>query len=136
TVNPRELVWLGRQRLTRVLRVLPPSRRSEFFDQVHADKDMTRLPVPDEVMRLLPRARRIQEARRLRAIAVESGPRDEVHRLTAYLPFDEAEAELTKITKSGDADERATGYRLLIDCAATDHRLAGLLPWLADRLKR
>jgi hypothetical protein len=134
--NPPELVWLGRRELVHVLRVLPPSRRSDFFDQINADKDMTRVEIPEAVLRLLPRARRAQEARRLRAIAQETGDESKIRRLTAFLPFDEARAELVKVTHSGEATERAEGYPLLIDCAAKDLRLAELLPWLADRLKR
>jgi hypothetical protein len=136
TANPPELVHLGRQNLVTVLRAMPPARRAEFFDQVYADRDSTRLAVSDLELRLLPRARRAAEARRLRDIAAETGDVDQVRRMTAHLPYDEAHADLTTITTSGDADERAVGYRLLIDCAANSRRLAELLPWLADRLKR
>jgi hypothetical protein len=134
--NPPELVRLGRQHPVTVLRVLPPSRRAEFFDRLYADKDMTRLHIPDEVLRLLPRDRRAAEARRLRAIAAETGDEDQVRRMTVHLPYDEARDDLTRITRSGEADERVVGYRLLIDCAANGLRLAELLPWLVDRLKR
>lgn len=134
--NPPELVWLGRQKLVNVLRAMPPSRRTEFFDKVNADKDTARVDVPEDVLRLLPRARRAEEARRMRAIAAETGDETKVRRMTSFLPFDEARDELTKVTQSGDADERATGYPLLIDCAAKDFRLAELLPWLVERLKR
>ncbi|TCO64691.1 hypothetical protein [Actinocrispum wychmicini] len=133
---PAELVWLGRQDLVKVLRAMPPSQRAEFFDKVHADKDMARVEVPEDVLRLLPRARRAQEARRMRAIAVETGDETTVHQLTSCLPFDEAREDLIKVTQSGEADDRADGYALLIDCAAKDFRLVDLLPWLVERLKR
>ncbi len=134
--NPPELVWLGRQNLVAVLRELPPSRRAEFFDAVHADENTARQDVPEAVLRLLPKGRRAVEARRMRAIAKVEGDEQRHRRLAAFLPFDEVADELIEATRSGEADERAVGYPLLIDCAATDLRLQELLPWLAERLRR
>ncbi len=134
--NPPELVLLGRQNLVQVLHALPPSRRAEFFDAVHADRNMARVDIPEDVLRLLPKARRVAEARRMRAIAAETGDEQRVRWLTSFLPFEEAKEDLTKVTQSGEADERAAGYPLLISCAAKDFRLTELLPWLVERLKR
>jgi hypothetical protein len=134
--NPPELVLLGRQDLIPVLRAFPPSQRVSFFDAVHSDKNMSHVDLKDAVLRLLPRERRAVEARRMRANALAAGKELAARRLAQFLPYDEARETLTELTQAGDATERAEGYPLLIACAARDFRLAELLPWLADRLKR
>ncbi|MEV4311528.1 hypothetical protein [Actinocrispum sp. NPDC049592] len=134
--NPPELVLLGRRTLPPVLKALPPSRRAEFFDAVHADLTMARFDVPEDVLRLLPRVRAAEEARRMLAIAREKADEPRIRRLTAFLPYDEGKDALIDVTRSGEADDRAIGYPLLIFCAARDFRLTELLPWLAERLKR
>jgi hypothetical protein len=134
--NPPELVQLGRIELFPVLRAFPPSQRVAFFDAVHADKNMTHVDLDDAILRLLPRERRAVETRRMRANALTAGKELQARRLAQFLPYDEARETLIELTHAGEATERAEGYPLLIACAARDFRLAELLPWLADRLKR
>ena len=134
--NPPELVQLGRIELFPVLRAFPPSQRVAFFDAVHADKNMSHVDLDDAVLRLLPRSRRAAETRRMRANALAAGEELQARRLAQFLPYDEARETLTELTYAGEATERAEGYPLLIACAARNFRLAELLPWLADRLKR
>ncbi|SMC95903.1 hypothetical protein SAMN05661093_03228 [Kibdelosporangium aridum] len=134
--NPPELVWLGRQDVLPVLRAMPPSRREAFWDAVNADKDMSHADIGLQTMRALPRRRRADEARRMRAIALAKGEETKAILLAQFLPYDEARETLTKLTYAGEATDRQLGYKLLIACAAKDFRLAELLPWLADRLKR
>ncbi|WP_125727226.1 hypothetical protein [Kibdelosporangium aridum] len=134
--NPPELVWLGCQDALPVLRAMPPSRREAFWDAVNADKDMSQADIGFQTMRALPRTRRADEARRMRAIALTKGQETKANLLAQFLPYDEAHETLTKLTYAGEATDRQLGYGLLIACAAKDFRLGELLPWLADRLKR
>ncbi|CAM3600814.1 hypothetical protein KIPE111705_16330 [Kibdelosporangium persicum] len=134
--NPPELVWLGRQDALPVLRAMPPSRREAFWDAVNADKDMSQADIGFQTMHVLPRERRADEARRMRAIALKEGKENKANLLAQFLPYDEGRAILTELTYAGEATDRQLGYGLLVGCAAKDFRLAELLPWLVDRLKR
>nr|WP_042183963.1 hypothetical protein [Kibdelosporangium sp. MJ126-NF4]CTQ93908.1 hypothetical protein [Kibdelosporangium sp. MJ126-NF4] len=134
--NPPELVWLGRQNTLPVLRAMPPSRREAFWDAVNADKDMSHADIGNQTLRVLPRRRRGDEARRMRAIALTKGEENKADNLAQFLPYDEAHETLAELTRAGEATDRQRGYELLIACAAKDFRLAELLPWLVDRLKR
>ncbi|WP_067482071.1 hypothetical protein [Actinomadura hibisca] len=100
-----------------LLRAFPPSRRAHVFDLAVGDRDRSTAEVFAYTMELMPHALRAREARRmlgLRRITDHPGRRWET---TAYLPFDEAEPVLRELTRRPDADERATGYRLLFACA-------------------
>lgn len=46
--------------------------------------------------------------------------------MTAFLPFEEARPVLEELTRRPDADERATGYALLIRCAGRERTPAAL----------
>ncbi|MGI5163567.1 hypothetical protein ACQEU3_04355 [Spirillospora sp. CA-253888] len=100
-----------------LLRAFPPGRRAHVFALVVGDRDRSTAEVFDATMEVLPHALRAAEARRmlgLRRVTDKPGRRWEV---TSYLPFDEAEPVLGELTRRPDADERATGYRLLFACA-------------------
>ncbi|MFD3482172.1 hypothetical protein [Streptomyces sp. NPDC058665] len=123
--DPPSLPALGRYWADRypgffakLLKALPPHRRSEFFDlataNVEADADVV-LPV----LTLLPRERRWAEARRWAARRRETGRSwYEVLELVAYGPVAEARPELLAVTRRPDAGDRALAWPLLIANAA------------------
>jgi hypothetical protein len=121
---PTNLPVLGRAlrddpfRFAVLLRATPPSRRDAFFDAAHADIDLTHRTLPEDVLELLPRERRVAEARRMLALAERRGDAEAKRAMTAYLPYDEARGTLLEETRRPDPQARADGYRALIACAA------------------
>ena len=104
--------------LARVLHRLPPSRREAVFDLANAGRDLTTVLLPDELLAVLPHARRHAETRRMLALpAVRTEPAH-TNRLSAFLPYDEAVTALTAATHSAEAEERAAAYAGLIRAAA------------------
>ncbi|GIJ60119.1 HEAT repeat domain-containing protein [Virgisporangium aurantiacum] len=104
--------------LARVLHRLPPARREAVFDIANADRDLTTALLSDELLDVLPHARRHAETRRMLALpAVRTEPA-RTNRFSAFLPYDEAVAALTAATRGADPDERAAAYAGLIRAAA------------------
>lgn len=120
-----------------LLRCLPPSGRTEFYDAVTADQERDTAILAPTVLDALPRERRHAEARRM----LLSGPLTDrpAQRLTviARLPWDEA-GELRAAVRRSDAEERAAAYPLLVACAAAEDRSAvvsGLVTGELGRLR-
>ncbi len=107
--------WL----LPTLLRTLPPSRRAAVFDLAHTGRDLAATVLPDEVVALLPHARRHAEARRMLALPAVLNSTAATVRISAFLPFAEARPVLEAATRSAAADERATAYALLVRAGAT-----------------
>ncbi|MFD8380938.1 hypothetical protein ACFV2X_20715 [Streptomyces sp. NPDC059679] len=119
--NPPELVDLARalghdaHALSRLLAALPPARRPDFFDAAVAERDLSRADVEPDLLEVLPRPRRVAEARRMAARAHERGAHwATVLESVAYLPVEEARDELLRAARRSSADDRALAYPLLV----------------------
>ncbi|MFG2005393.1 hypothetical protein ACGFNU_40225 [Spirillospora sp. NPDC048911] len=117
-----------------VLRLLldefPPSRREHVFELAMASVDRGAVELDPGLLDVLPAAARIREARRMLRLRRVAETPARYREFVSYLPYDEAFPILKALAERPDADERATGYRLLIGCAgrARDPEvLAGLL---------
>ncbi|WP_027946984.1 hypothetical protein [Amycolatopsis taiwanensis] len=105
-------------RLTTLLRRLPPSRRARVLDAALGGRDIVAAGLPTPVLDLLHWQARHAQARRLlttRPVADNPGVRLEV---TARLPWAEAEPMLQAQTARPVAAEREHAYPLLIGAAA------------------
>jgi hypothetical protein len=120
--------------LRSVLRAVPPVRRPELFDLVHAGRSTATAVIPFEHLALLPVPRRHAEARRMLTLPeVTRYPATE-RAVVAYLPTAEARPRLEAVIGSPDPDERADGYRLLIEHAGREYdetQVVELLTWLS-----
>ncbi|WP_189108518.1 hypothetical protein [Streptomyces camponoticapitis] len=116
----------------KLLKALPPHRRSEFFDLATAGIEVgTDLVLP--VLALLPRERRWAEARRWAARRRETGGSwYEILELVAYGPVSEARPELLAGTRRPDAADRASAWPLLIANAARSRDRAAVHETLND----
>ncbi|ADI05778.1 hypothetical protein SBI_02657 [Streptomyces bingchenggensis BCW-1] len=119
--DPPELVDVARalghdaQTLSRLLAALPPARRPDFFDAAVAERDLSRADVEPDLLEVLPRTRRVAEARRMAARARERGAHwTTVLESVAYLPVEEARDELLRAARRSSADDRALAYPLLV----------------------
>ncbi|MGW0660215.1 hypothetical protein [Streptodolium elevatio] len=124
---------------TSLLRAFPPSAREAFFDAVHADVDLSQWEIDEDVLELLPTARRIAEARRMLAVAEAEDDTDARQHMLARLPYDEVRGELLAECRRPDAYDRANGYRALIGCAARTRdprRFAAALTEDLDRVRK
>ncbi|MFI0444198.1 hypothetical protein [Actinomadura sp. 6N118] len=105
----------------RVLRLLveefPPSRREQVFELVMTGVDRGAMELNTELLDVLPAAARVREARRMLELRRVAHTPARYWEIASYLPYDEAFPILKALTERQDADERATGYRLLIGCA-------------------
>ncbi|GAA2367691.1 hypothetical protein Cme02nite_28540 [Catellatospora methionotrophica] len=104
-------------RLPELLTRLAPSRRSEIFDGAYAGVDRDQATVADALLEVLPWQRRVAEARRMLALERVQSTADQV-RLTAFLPWEQAQPTLLTATRSPVADERAYAYENIVRCAA------------------
>ncbi|WTW96362.1 hypothetical protein OG216_24645 [Streptomycetaceae bacterium NBC_01309] len=139
---PPNLTGLGRAlrdndaRFARLLRAFPPSAREAFFDAVHADLDMSHRTVGEDVLELLPGARRVAEARRMLADAERDDDSETRQEMLAHLPYDEVREELLAEAHRRHAYDRGEGYRALIACAARTRDPARFAAALTDDLDR
>ncbi|GAA3739919.1 hypothetical protein GCM10022225_23830 [Plantactinospora mayteni] len=122
--DPAELVVLA-ERLrdddgpfAQLLAALPPRHRGTLYDAATAQVDSAHLVISDRVMTVLPHRWRHREARRILALPKIAENEAETLRYTAYLPWPEAEPALSAALRRADADDRATGYELLLAAAA------------------
>lgn len=104
--------------LSRLLRALPPSRRSAAFDAATRGLDLTQAELEERILRALPRERAAAEARRMLGLRPVRASRPRVAQLTAYLPPAEARDVLLADTRSPEVTERAAAYGLLVANAA------------------
>jgi hypothetical protein len=101
-----------------VLRARPPARREAVFDLAYAGRELTARLLPEDVLTVLPHARRHAEARRMLALPVVATDAAERLRITAFLPYPEAAAALDGASRSAEAEERGQAYESLVRCAA------------------
>ena len=136
-----ELTALGRvlwPDLAELLRELAPSRRTTIFEAVTSSVDLGQAVLSEELLDVLPRATRHEQARRmldLPAVAEDTLYR---WRVLAHLPYDEAFAALESEVRRPDADYRAGVYRAVIRAAGRSRRsdqLASALTWAAERVR-
>ena len=103
--------------LVALLKAIPPGRRAALYDAAYAGMDRSQSRPSDQILDVLPRARRRGEARRV----LELGPvRDDVALIlhyTAFMPWDQAKAPLTDATRRALAEDRAVAYELLVASA-------------------
>jgi hypothetical protein len=103
--------------LVALLKALPPTQRAALYDAAYAGLDRSQSRPSDQMLDVLPRARRWNEARRV----LELGPvRDDVAltlHYIAFLPWDQAKAPLTAATRRALAEDRAVAYELLVASA-------------------
>ncbi|HEY0639061.1 MAG TPA: hypothetical protein VGD67_15530, partial [Pseudonocardiaceae bacterium] len=104
--------------LVALLRALPPSRREELYEAAVAGTGAERAELGEPLLDVLPRERRVREARRMLGLPHLGEDERARLRLTAYLPLGEAAPVLAEVTRRTDAEERALGYELLLGCAA------------------
>ncbi|MFC6016813.1 hypothetical protein ACFP2T_11420 [Plantactinospora solaniradicis] len=122
-LDPDDLVGLagrlrdGESAFARLLRALPPSRRGTLYDAATAEVENENL-VPGEVLlAVLPQRWRHREARRVLGLPRIRDDEAATLRYTAFLPWPDAEPVLTAATRRASADDRGTGYELLLRAA-------------------
>jgi hypothetical protein len=103
--------------LAALLDAVAPARRGELYDLALAEADTARLVPAAEVMEVLPAAVRIREATRVLGLAKIQEREAQVRAWSAYLAWPDASAALAGALGSGDADDRAQGYALLVEAA-------------------
>ncbi|MBB5110530.1 hypothetical protein FHU28_000369 [Micromonospora echinospora] len=103
--------------LAALLDAVAPARRRELYDRAVAEVDTAMLVPAAEIMEVLPGAVRIREARRVLGLVKIQEREAEVRIWSAYLAWPDASAALEVALRSGDADERASGYALLVQAA-------------------
>jgi len=104
--------------LVALLDATPPARRAALYDAAYAGVNLSQSEPIAQILDVLPRSRRSAEAERILGLGKV---RDNVAltlNYTAFLPWDRAKAPLTEATRRAGADDRATAYELLVDCAA------------------
>ncbi|WNM38851.1 hypothetical protein RMN56_27565 [Micromonospora halotolerans] len=103
--------------LAALLDAVAPHRRGELYDRALAEVDTAAQVPAAEVMEVLPAAVRVREATRVLGLARIREWEAEVRGWSAYLAWPDASAALDVALRSGDADERAQGYALLVAAA-------------------
>jgi hypothetical protein len=122
-LSDEELVPLGRRlggygTLAKLLRALPPRRRAAFFDRVLASLGKQDDGIRDQdVLALLPHAVRAREAARTLSQPWAGENEAAIRTWSVYLSWPQARAALQGALHSGDAEERAQGYQLLVKAA-------------------
>ncbi|MGC4897263.1 hypothetical protein [Micromonospora sp. DT31] len=103
--------------LAELLRAVAPSRRAELYDAALADTDPTALLPETQVMEVLPAAVRVREAARVLTLPGVREREPAVWFWSAYLPWPQASTAVGPALRSGDAEERAQGWTLLVAAA-------------------
>jgi hypothetical protein len=103
--------------LAALLDALAPSRRGELYDRALAEVDRTALVPAAELMAVLPTPVRIREATRVLGLPRIREREAEVRAWSAHLAWPDASAALADALRSGDAEERAHGWALLVAAA-------------------
>ena len=127
-------LWDRPADFARMLRDLPPSARSAFFDAVTADRESDRAILAPAVLDAVPHARRHAEARRMLALGSVCARADRRLEFVARLPWAEALPELRTAVRRADPDERAAAYPLLVGCAVATGRPAEVTALLTTEL--
>ncbi|GAA3763422.1 hypothetical protein [Micromonospora maritima] len=123
--------------LAALLDAVAPRRRAELYDLALADTDTTALVPAAEVMEVLPTPVRIRETTRVLALPTFREHESQVRAWSAYLSWPDASAALDSALRSGDADERAQGWALLVAAArrSRDPRAVAEVVVRLDRLR-
>ncbi|GHJ48238.1 hypothetical protein Cs7R123_55800 [Catellatospora sp. TT07R-123] len=103
--------------LAALLDAVVPARRGQLYDHAVAEADTATLIPAAELMEVLPAAVRIREATRVLGLAKVQEREADVRTWSAYLAWPDASLALGSALRSGDADERAQGYALLVEAA-------------------
>ncbi|MFA1545398.1 hypothetical protein [Actinomadura chokoriensis] len=103
-----------------LLKALPPSRRGALFDAAFDGVDLATAEFGEALLDVLPRAVRVREARRMLTLRTIAERPQRVQALSSFLPFEEARPGLEELIRRPDADERAAGYALLVQCAGRE----------------
>jgi hypothetical protein len=119
-----------------LLRGLPPTARSQFYDVVTADRERQTAILAPAVLDALPRRRRHAEARRMLGLAAYTDRPDQRLVVVARLPWDEARPELRAAVRRADAQERADAYPLLVACAAAEDHPPAITSLLTEEFLR
>lgn len=101
-----------------LLDALPPSRRTGLFDAAFQGVDRSLARPADQILDVLPRARRWAEARRVLDLETIRDDAALTLHYTAFLPWEQAQVPLADATRRAPAEDRATAYELLLACAA------------------
>ncbi|WP_328998357.1 HEAT repeat domain-containing protein [Kribbella sp. NBC_00709] len=115
-----DLIALGRLSwpiLPSLLGDLPPSRRAAVFDGITSILDLGQVVLSTEVLALLPRRLRFEQARRMLTVAAVAESNHLRWQITAFLPYDEAFALLEPEITQPDADDRGRVYRAIVESA-------------------
>ncbi|GHG54097.1 hypothetical protein [Streptomyces griseocarneus] len=142
-LDPPELADLARalapdeRQLTRLLRTMAPSRRAACYDAAMTGRSTGHSALSDDLLEVLPRARREAEARRMAEQArTYGGSWQRVLAAVSFLPVAEARPELLAATRRSQAEDRAYAYPLLLRNAARTREPAVLTELLAEDLGR
>ncbi|WP_433683738.1 HEAT repeat domain-containing protein [Nocardia sp. CA-119907] len=127
-------VYSGFQR-DRFLRALPLTRRATVVRQVYARPGTDPGQIPMTALDALPRLERTALARELLDRPGGSAVREVRERLTARLPWNEAEPVLAEAIRRATAEERGRAYPLLITAAAGT-RDPAVLATMLESLRR
>ena len=133
-----ELAELGRilwPELTGVLRALAPSRRGRLFSAVTKEVDLGQARLSSELLRVLPHAVRIGEARRMLTLPVVAEDGALRRRVIAQLPYDEAFAVLSDEVRDPDAGVRSSVYQAIIRSARRPEQVVAAVAWAAERVR-
>ncbi|MEU4213347.1 hypothetical protein AB0F13_25770 [Streptomyces sp. NPDC026206] len=141
--DPPELTELARvlgadeRALTHLLRRMAPSRRAACYDAAMAGRATGHAVLSEDLLEVLPRARREAEARRMAAQAREYGASwQRILAAVSFLPVAEARPELLAATRRSVPEDRAYAYRLLLRNAARTRDAAVVTELLAEGLGR
>ncbi|MFF0520042.1 hypothetical protein ACFYTC_15140 [Actinomadura nitritigenes] len=118
-----------------LLKAFPPSRREHVFDAAMAGVDLSAVELDESLLDVLPRALRVREARRMLRLRRVAETPARYWSISAFLPYEEGMPVLEALTRRPDADDRATGYALLIACAGRS-RDPGTLTAMLESLVR
>ncbi|MEU4602143.1 hypothetical protein AB0F43_04100 [Kribbella sp. NPDC023972] len=139
--SDEELIALGRilwPDLTGLLHDLAPSRRATIFEAVTGSVDLSQAVLSEELLDVLPRTTRHEQARRMIALPVVTENTLYRWRVLAQLPYEEAFAELESEVRRPDENHRAGVYRAVLRAAGRSRRpsvLADALRWAAERVR-
>jgi hypothetical protein len=105
-------------RLAALLDAVPPSRRGELYDAAYAGVVRDQAELSPELLDVLPRQRRIVEARRILGLGNVRDSETRTLEYTAHLDWREAEPALSAAVSRGEPEERALAWELMLACAA------------------
>jgi hypothetical protein len=103
--------------LAALLDAVPPSRRAALYQEAYAGVERSQARPSDQMLEVLPRALRHAEVQRVLELGLVRADAALTLHYTAFLPWQEAKAALTAATRQPQAEDRASGYELLVQCA-------------------